>query len=152
MPICSAMSSIKRFNTQPPEGGCKDWECFSPNLYVSTHSRPKAAVKLDEYDRADFWFQHTAARRRLLFGIKGGIHKDWFQHTAARRRLNSQDRDTIYDDSVSTHSRPKAAAPSIDGNPTPFVVSTHSRPKAAASENKRPLLLVCFNTQPPEGG
>ena len=21
----------------------KDWECFFPNLYVSTHSRPKAA-------------------------------------------------------------------------------------------------------------
>ena len=32
-------------------------------------------------------------------------------------------------------------------------VSTHSRPKAAGSiRGKRRLTLVCFNTQPPEGG
>ena len=44
MPICSAMSSINRFNTQPPEGG---WTaCRSTLLSLAR-------------------FQHTAARRRL---------------------------------------------------------------------------------------
>ena len=32
------------FNTQPPEGGCPNvHEFFDPDLFVSTHSRPKAA-------------------------------------------------------------------------------------------------------------
>ena len=55
--------------------------------------------------------------------------------------------------SVSTHSRPKAAGPSIDANPTPFVVSTHSRPKAAGRGRVLyQIILIGFNTQPPEGG
>ena len=75
------------FNTQPPEGGCKDSElahmllnvsthsrpkaagarvglqCFQTN--VSTHSRPKAAAGMAVIDIVKFMFQHTAARRRL---------------------------------------------------------------------------------------
>ena len=31
------------FNTQPPEGGCKDIDGKVMELPVSTHSRPKAA-------------------------------------------------------------------------------------------------------------
>ena len=55
-----------RFNTQPPEGGCRCSCSFvAPALT----------------------FQHTAARRRLRLlppvNIAGGL----FQHTAARRRL-----------------------------------------------------------------
>ena len=120
-------------------------------------------------------FQHTAARRRLPLLLGGRSH--------IRRGFNTQppeggctpdsDFDKVF--GVSTHSRPKAAAP-----PSPFqlgsvMVSTHSRPKAAAlinngssqrhkvSTHSRPkaaaLLLGGrahvrrgFNTQPPEGG
>ena len=55
------------FNTQPPEGGCRSSLCMPHSLK---------------------WFQHTAARRRLLF-------------VRIRNSHNGK---------VSTHSRPKAAA------------------------------------------
>ena len=77
-------------------------------------------------------FQHTAARRRLmpvgalLFESFAG-----FQHTAARRRLTMERRYIIMALRVSTHSRPKAA----DGLQLPARRPKHS-----------------FNTQPPEGG
>ncbi len=57
---------LQRFNTQPPEGGCAD--CL-------------AAL------RSDALFQHTAARRRLLFQLRHYLKISL----------------------VSTHSRPKAA-------------------------------------------
>ena len=34
-----------RFNTQPPEGGCTILTIFNQSVYVSTHSRPKAAAQ-----------------------------------------------------------------------------------------------------------
>ena len=37
---------IRRFNTQPPEGGWDGERCFFLNGDVSTHSRPKAAGRL----------------------------------------------------------------------------------------------------------
>ena len=54
-----------------------------------------------------------------------------FQHTAARRRLLHLKIKMILYISVSTHSRPKAAA-------IYFYLSV--------------IITVCFNTQPPEGG
>ena len=85
----------KRFNTQPPEGGCT-----TPFLLCSSKR----------------WFQHTAARRRLLRC-----------HFYAPNKNN-----------VSTHSRPKAAAHCIFKARNIQTVSTHSRPKAAA-----PWLVPC---------
>ena len=35
---------LRRFNTQPPEGGCVDLYQIEPVYKVSTHSRPKAAA------------------------------------------------------------------------------------------------------------
>ena len=58
-----------------------------PVRQVSTHSRPKAAGPFIFQTAYKFWFQHTAARRRLAI------------ETTAYLKL--------YD--VSTHSRPKAA-------------------------------------------
>ena len=59
-----------RFNTQPPEGGCVGLACDLGNqLSVSTHSRPKAAAKINYKYRSISMFQHTAARRRLPFPI-----------------------------------------------------------------------------------
>ena len=57
MPICSAMSSIKRFNSQPPEGG---W------------------LQSEETDICHWLFQLTAARRRLVddgtfLGVRNGV-------------------------------------------------------------------------------
>ena len=103
--------SSNSFNTQPPEGGWSRGCTPSP-----TWAR----------------FQHTAARRRLAkvdFMFFLLINK--FQHTAARRRLAAGLK----------KSRPKNT------------VSTHSRPKAAGFfEVLLWLLLWRFNTQPPEGG
>ena len=76
---------------------------------VSTHSRPKAAGKADGYFKPDLAFQHTAARRRLEEAM-----------AASQRSI---------------------------------IVSTHSRPKAAGGERIRTALSDDgFNTQPPEGG
>ena len=53
---------------------------------------------------------------------------------------------------VSTHSRPKAAAYVLTGVRSSNMVSTHSRPKAAAVELLNDVQgLASFNSQPPEG-
>ena len=76
-------------------------------------------------------FQHTAARRRLIPGIK-------------RMHIGGD---------VSTHSRPKAAeAPRLKDRFS-YNVSTHSRPKAAEFHAICSFFRYArFNTQPPEGG
>ena len=53
------------FNTQPPEGGCSVAIMSLPAMAVSTHSRPKAAARKVDLGVGGYWFQHTAARRRL---------------------------------------------------------------------------------------
>ena len=98
---------------------------------VSTHSRPKAAGRIRDRLRDGGGFQHTAARRRL-----GGF--------GDYQRERS---------SVSTHSRPKAAGIPALWMIVRYGVSTHSRPKAAGfSSFSNYRLMLCFNTQPPEGG
>ena len=76
------------FNTQPPEGG---WPALKLAhqfvLPVSTHSRPKAAGNHEPSSRHKRLFQHTAARRRLVYADDGTAMALEFQHTAARRRL-----------------------------------------------------------------
>ena len=63
--ITSARSG---FNTQPPEGGWLTRSCGQQSLlFVSTHSRPKAAGPINGYSVSVRLFQHTAARRRLVF-------------------------------------------------------------------------------------
>ena len=97
------------FNTQPPEGGCENAGAVYVGVYVSTHSRPKAAAEIDRpaariivvstHSRPKAAargrhvcglgkkFQHTAARRRLLRNLALQFDDFLFQHTAARRRL-----------------------------------------------------------------
>ena len=121
-------------------------------LSVSTHSRPKAAADKHRQHPPRQVFQHTAARRRLLF----------YQHIRASQE-------------VSTHSRPKAAAYVLIEAAYTMTVSTHSRPKAADQARMEGFLyqtmfqhtaarrrlelkmkhvanIMSFNTQPPEGG
>ena len=77
----------------------------------------------------------------------------WFQHTAARRRLVIQSLQDNILEPVSTHSRPKAAGAFTHRAVPAAAVSTHSRPKAAGPEKRSAdWLEICFNTQPPEGG
>ncbi len=121
-------------------------------------------------------FQHTAARRRLAITLIKTDVVDFVSTHSRPKAAGDGDAVLILSIDVSTHSRPKAAgfetflavfyllcfntqppeggwAPSIDGNPTPFVVSTHSRPKAAGCVLNACLIQqVGFNTQPPEGG
>ena len=77
---------------------------------VSTHSRTKAAACSGIEAVSVAWFQHTAARRRLLIVMIPIMLRHRFQHTAARRRLLPYM--TIWGglSHVSTHSRTKAAA------------------------------------------
>ena len=63
-----------------------------------------------------------------------------FQHTAARRRLAHYVGLIIRSDTVSTHSRPKAAGKTSDGLYVAPNVSTHSRPKAAGAK----MTKVCI--------
>ena len=76
-------------------------------------------------------FQHTAARRRLVFWANFEKEFLWFQHTAARRRLVQLGVDSAGKEAVSTHSRPKAAGRYQENFDRLKRVSTHSRPKAA---------------------
>ena len=109
----SPTAAASGFNTQPPEGGWAGATQSRRHRLVSTHSRPKAAgIAICGGSSCLSEFQHTAARRRLLFA-SGFLLV----------RLP-----------VSTHSRPKAAAV-LGGARNPCVdVSTHSRPKAAARQ------------------
>ena len=71
-------------------------------------------------------FQHTATRR-WLHNVATSI---WivlmFQHTAARRRLRFALRASFFSATVSTHSRPKAAANSADTVATSTAVFQHT--------------------------
>ena len=161
------------FNTQPPEGGWRAALKKADNTLVSTHSRPKAAVRfrLQFLQMGSFNTQppeggclHTSCFNLYIL----------FQHTAARRRLIPANRTISKPQDVSTHSRPKAAGAQLFKVGTLHTVSTHSRPKAAGRRvfavsvlsrfqhtAARRRLTVCtmqshgsngFNTQPPEGG
>ena len=151
----SASDECRSFNTQPPEGGWLWLLSREKQLpLVSTHSRPKAAGFplffrrptnscfntqppeggwgwINWYSDGLSGFQHTAARRRLVFGI---IFYSWttkFQHTAARRRLvRTWVRMNGYDKFQHTAARRRLADYKniARGNGG---VSTHSRPKAA---------------------
>ena len=131
---CIVASGFPRFNTQPPEGGCRTKNRRKKiTCPVSTHSRPKAAARspgaarpagsgfntqppeggcaaLNAGSINTAGFQHTAARRRLRAVFQSLLPVSLFQHTAARRRLRVRAWAEGLSYSVSTHSRPKAAA------------------------------------------
>ena len=99
------------FNTQPPEGGWPQNKPLLISLYVSTHSRPKAAGYKTQRQRNLFVCFNTQPP-------EGGwlLEVDFFVVVGL----------------VSTHSRPKAAGTGRCGlEHGVFKVSTHSRPKAA---------------------
>ena len=120
------------FNTQPPEGG---WYGLTQqnvaDITVSTHSRLKAAGK-----------------------YIGKLHLSLPVSTHSRLKAAGLfTRDTEVLGPVSTHSRLKAAGQQSNQKRHQRAVSTHSRLKAAGPVAALlTAALVCFNTQPPEGG
>ena len=77
-----------------------------PIRNVSTHSRAEAAAIDNHAERANVWFQHTAARRRLLAMVCG----------------------TLWAFYVSTHSRAEAAAVQLKNNHA-LPVSFNTQPR-----------------------
>ena len=77
---------------------------------VSTHSRPKAAAYSHYKNRPFYQFQHTAARRRLPHGLFYRVKGGCFNTQPPEGGCSI---DVLKDvlNAVSTHSRPKAAAP-----------------------------------------
>ena len=76
-----------------------------------------------------------------------------FQHTAARRRLASLVISNGIPIDVSTHSRPKAAGrQNVQFSPSIVFQHTAARRRLDAYHVCRAVGVVCFNTQPPEGG
>ena len=86
------------------------------------------------YRLHDDQFQLTAARRRLPVMARLTDAQWEFQLTAARRRLLFNKGRQAFFVKVSTHGRPKAAAPFSGAVSASSRVSTHGRPKAAASQ------------------
>ena len=112
--IVRCVCQISRFNTQPPEGGCWFWFLAVSALRGFNTQPPEGGCKPNiQRFYLKPWFQHTAARRRLPTIIQHEYFVVVFQHTAARRRLLSDNDIWGISDLVSTHSRPKAAAPYI---------------------------------------
>ena len=100
-----------------------------------------------------WWFQLTAARRRLLMRSTRCTGRPSFQLTAARRRLRHRPHRPAGTQTVSTHSRSKAAALPLFPDHSCYIVSTHSRSKAAATNRAHDGTdNRGFNSQPLEGG
>ena len=142
---------------------------------VSTHSRPKAAGPVVGVQYSMQEFQHTAARRRLVVRPNRAV---WGIRVSTHSRPKAAGMGLLPCGlllRVSTHSRPKAAGRRsaftvkhfgfqhtaarrrlVHGGiirSRRYLVSTHSRPKAAGSPTLSYIPpLICFNTQPPEGG
>ena len=112
--VLSGCFSNRRFNTQPPEGGCKSASTLAfaivgfntqppeggcapvarertATTAVSTHSHPKVAASCHRMNPLSYVFQHTATRR-------------WLQLLSDLPRKRQR---------VSTHSHPKVAAGTI---------------------------------------
>ena len=144
---------------------------------VSTHSRAEAAAKMTLKRNKKSWFQHTAARRRLLLGSTSFFYNPKvsthsraeaaaecklfydttgqpFQHTAARRRLPEYRFAIALARETFQHTAARRRLPqSALLNFHETSVSTHSRAEAAALSSKcarKPFSR--FNTQPRGGG
>ena len=90
---------VKRFNTQPPEGGWLLQFQLTTSLPSFNTQPPEGGWFILPIMSADIsMFQHTAARRRLAMGLRLQLSNYQFQHTAARRRLGFRKAaDKLYD-------------------------------------------------------
>ena len=114
------------------------------HVRVSTHSRPKAAGRppVDGQDGIGGFNTQPPEGGWIIAAVIGLVFW-WFQHTAARRRLGCSFLALSFGNSVSTHSRPKAAGYGRYTAKPRRRVSTHSRPKAAG----RVMFLVTWSSK-----
>ena len=148
------LMGYRGFNTQPPEGG---WCCLCSRArwLLSFNTQPPEGGWLSKTSAThnDHRFQHTAARRRLVADVTAHMRRQKFQHTAARRRLVNSKGVSKADVEVSTHSRPKAAGLKIG-----CILFKSAKFQHTAARRRLDFCildffaLLCFNTQPPEGG
>ena len=97
-------------------------------------------------------FQHTAARRRLLPPSGGGKVKKCFNTQPPEGGCHYVGL-IIRSDTVSTHSRPKAAVGSLLVVGQAWAPFQHTAARRRLESNKfRKENVMSFNTQPPEGG
>ena len=96
-------------HSRPKAAGCR-YARFSNRADVSTHSRPKAAGSGAAQDPMQGWVSTHSRPKAAGEYDQLTVHgKFWFQHTAARRRLGCRNMPAPLQAPVSTHSRPKAA-------------------------------------------
>ena len=112
--------------------------------HVSTHSRPKAAGFNDSKGIFEFWFQLTAARRRLGFAYIVPYRNKGFQLTAARRRLGWCDHVCVYACQFQLTAARRRLVFDTERGFLLVNVSTHSRPKAAGLEQVAPAHITPF--------
>ena len=121
------------FNTQPPEGGCIPARSPAQSCRSFNTQPPEGGCLVDSFILlANCLFQHTAARRRLLaFQSAQTLVYSVSTHSRpkAAAYVRSPHKSQLH---VSTHSRPKADAAMVGNFSYPLTVSTHSRPKADA--------------------
>ena len=116
-----------------PKAAASARRTITPCNIVSTHSRPKAAAATPLTLVARITgFNTQPPEGGCIFRRHATVDDVLFQHTAARRRLHFQTASIASSASVSTHSRPKAAAFEIHQKAFRNDVSTHSHPKVAA--------------------
>ena len=166
------------FNTQPPEGGWASLMAFADGrllfqhtaarrrlepwpelrpiaIFVSTHSRPKAAgARLDHLSPVHLVSTHSRPKA-------AGTHH--YQFWLLRESFNTQPPEggwpvhyNVGDEipEVSTHSRPKAAGLGMVSVKQRLTVSTHSRPKAAGQYGicRLPHQIVSTHSRPKAAG
>ena len=144
---------ISGFNTQPPEGGWLILRPYSHNETMFQHTAARRRLEnMFGLIKSTTRFQHTAARRRLVPFMSMPNPIFAFQHTAARRRLDEK----VFELRGYFGFNTQPPEGGWVGRLWLFQrqsVSTHSRPKAAGC-----ILYSLFkfrgsfNTQPPEGG
>ena len=96
------------------------------------HTAARRRLRIDKkFTTKEQAFQHTAARRRLPNAIEPNQTTSMFQHTAARRRLPHLPRPI--QSVLRFNTQPPEGGCSVEGGfDADKDVSTHSRPKAAA--------------------
>ena len=141
----------RRFNTQPPEGGCPHICKGKDGKWVSTRSRPKAAVG---YFGGFKMIAYVSTRSRPKAAAKphySNTDEPAFQHAAARRRLAGNS--CTFPAFSCFNTQPPEGGWSDSAG-----FGQHTRFQHAAArrrlywKNTTKKEIACFNTQPPEGG
>ena len=131
---CSAVCVLERFNTQPPEGGCRLLSATGGVSVKFQHTATRRWLRQGEnLSRVEMLFQHTATRRWLRFMRSFLMTATLFQHTATRRWLRFKLPDKNFCGYSFNTQPPEGGCPARAAlDPFNFQVSTHSHPKVAA--------------------